>query len=122
MKRILVAEDRPESLELLRTVLESAGYNVIEAGDGEEALQKAFGDPIDMVVLDLQMPKMDGLTVLTILRQNRLFRDTPIIALTANAMRGDRERALAAGFTSYLTKPVDLAILRSEVERLIESR
>lgn len=118
MKRILVAEDRPGSLELIRTVLESAGYEVIEALDGQEALDKAFDNPVDLILLDLQMPKIDGFGVLAHLRRDSRFRNVPVVALTANAMQGDRERALAAGFSSYLAKPVDLAMLRSEMGRL----
>lgn len=119
MKRILVAEDRPGSLELIRTVLETAGYGVIEAMDGQEAVEKAFDNPVDLILLDLQMPKIDGFGVLTQLRRDSRFRDIPIVALTANAMQGDRERVLAAGFSSYIAKPVDLTTLRSEMERLI---
>lgn len=119
MKRILVAEDRPASLELIRTVLESAGYDVIEAVDGQEAVEKASADPVDLILLDLQMPKLDGFGVVTHLRRDPRFQSTPIVALTASAMQGDRERALAAGFSSYITKPVEVAALRSEMERLI---
>lgn len=119
MKRILVAEDRPGSLELIRTVLESAGYEVIEAADGQEAVQKASGNSVDLILLDLQMPKIDGFGVLAHLRKDTRFARTPIVALTASAMQGDRERALAAGFSSYIAKPVDLAALRAEMERLI---
>jgi two-component system, cell cycle response regulator DivK len=120
MKRILVAEDRPASLELIRTVLESIGYEVIEALDGQEALTKALGNPVDLLLLDLQMPKLDGFGVVTQLRKDPGFRSIPIVALTASAMQGDRERALAAGFSSYITKPVDIRFLRSEIERLIK--
>jgi CheY-like chemotaxis protein len=119
MKRILVAEDRPASLELIRTVLESAGYEVIQAADGQEAVEKASGNPVDLVLLDLQMPKMDGFGVLAHLRRDAKFAKIPIVALTASAMHGDRERALAAGFSSYIAKPIDLTALRSEMERLI---
>jgi two-component system cell cycle response regulator DivK len=119
MKRILVAEDRPASLELIRTVLESAGYEVIEALDGEEAIEKAFGTPVDLVLLDLQMPKVNGFGVLAELREDPRYSRTPIVALTASAMQGDRERALAAGFSAYVTKPVELTVLRSEIDRLI---
>ncbi len=121
MKRILVAEDRPASLELIRTVLDSAGYEVIEAADGEEAVVKANSFPVDLVLLDLQMPKMDGFSVLAELRKNPQFASTPIVALTASAMQGDRERALAAGFSAYIAKPVNLIFLRSEIERIISS-
>jgi CheY-like chemotaxis protein len=121
MKRILVAEDRPGSLELIRTVLESAGYEVVEAMDGQEAVEKASGNSVDLLLLDLQMPKIDGFGVLAHLRKDPRFASTPIVAFTASAMQGDRERALAAGFSSYIAKPIDLAALRSEMERLIGS-
>jgi two-component system cell cycle response regulator DivK len=119
MKRILVAEDRPTSLELIRTVLESAGYEVIEALDGQQAIEKASDNPVDLVLLDLQMPKVNGFGVLAELREDPRYAHIPIVALTASAMQGDRERALAAGFSSYVTKPVELTVLRSEIERLI---
>src|SRR6185437_3659312 len=122
MKRILVAEDRPGSLELIRTVLESAGYEVVEATDGQEAVEKASGSSVDLFLLDLQMPKIDGFGVVAQLRKDPRFANTPIVALTASAMHGDRERALAAGFSSYIPKPVDLAALRSELKRLIGGR
>lgn len=119
MRRILVAEDRPASLELICTVLEAAGYEVIEAMDGQQAVEKALENPADLLLLDLQMPKLDGFGVVSLLRRDPRFRNTPIVALTASAMQGDRERALAAGFSSYITKPIDLTVLRSEMERLI---
>jgi two-component system cell cycle response regulator DivK len=119
MKRILVAEDRPTSLELIRTVLESAGHEVIEALDGQQAIEKASDNPVDLVLLDLQMPKVNGFGVLAELREDPRYAHIPIVALTASAMQGDRERALAAGFSSYVTKPVELTVLRSEIERLI---
>jgi two-component system cell cycle response regulator DivK len=122
MKRILVAEDRPASLELIRTVLEDAGYEVVEAIDGQEAVAKAKSTRVDLILLDLQMPRADGYEVLARLRRDTTFANTPIVALTASAMQGDRERALAAGFSAYLAKPVDLARLRSEVKRLIDER
>lgn len=122
MKRILVAEDRPGSLELIRTVLESAGYEVVEAVDGQEAVEKASTNSVDLILLDLQMPKIDGFGVAAHLRRDPRFASIPIVALTASAMQGDRERALAAGFSSYIAKPVDLTILRSEIERLISPK
>lgn len=121
MKRILVAEDRPSSRELICTVLNSAGYDVVEAVDGEDALKKASQDSVDLIILDLQMPKIDGFGVLASLRKDERFARTPIVALTASAMHGDRERALAAGFSSYIAKPVDMALLRSEIARLVGS-
>jgi CheY-like chemotaxis protein len=121
MKRILVAEDRPSSRELICTVLDSAGYEILEAVDGEDALEKALRNPVDLIILDLQMPKIDGFGVLDALRKHERFADTPILALTASAMQGDRERALDAGFSSYIAKPVDLKGLRSEIQRFLGS-
>jgi CheY-like chemotaxis protein len=119
MKRILIADDRATSRELLRTVLERQGYAIIEAADGEEALQKARAEAPDLILLDLQMPRRTGYEVLLELRSDPRHAALPIIAITASAMQGDRERALAAGFTGYLTKPVALAQLRSQIHSLL---
>lgn len=117
--RILIADDRASSRELLRTVLERSGYEVIEAGDGQEALARAREASPDLILLDLQMPKLDGYGVLAELRGDARFRHLPICALTASAMRGDREKILAAGFTDYLSKPAGPELLREAVARLL---
>jgi CheY-like chemotaxis protein len=119
MKRVLVVDDRAISRELIRTVLEHAGYAVSEACDGGEAVRVALQVQPDLVLLDLQMPNLDGSGALELFRANPRFAALPIIALTASAMQGDRERALAAGFTSYISKPVRLTALRSELARLL---
>ncbi|MBV9268807.1 MAG: response regulator [Acidobacteriaceae bacterium] len=119
MKRILVAEDRPASRELIRTIIEASGYELVEAENGREAMERAANGTFDLILLDLQMPEIDGFGVLTQLRQSAAYRHTPIVALTASAMHGDRERALAAGFSAYIPKPVDLNKLRTEIKRLI---
>jgi CheY-like chemotaxis protein len=121
MKRILIVDDKATSRELLRTVLEKQGYEVIEAGDGVEALRQARADSLDLILLDLQMPIRNGYDVLDELRQDPQYAAIPVIALTASAMQGDREKALAAGFTGYLTKPLALARLRDEIQRLLET-
>ena len=119
MKKILIADDKATSRELLRTVLERQGYAVTEAADGEEALQKALAEPPDLILLDLQMPRRSGYEVLGELRKDPRHTEVPIIAITASAMQGDREKALAAGFTGYMAKPVALVHLREEVRRLL---
>jgi CheY-like chemotaxis protein len=119
MKRILIVDDKATSRELLRTVLEKSGYAIFEAADGGEAIEKARAESPDLILLDLQMPVRSGYEVLHELRQDPRYTTLPIIALTASAMQGDREKALAAGFTAYLTKPVSLAYLRDEVQRLL---
>jgi CheY-like chemotaxis protein len=120
MKRILIVDDKATSRELLRIVLEKHGYAITEAANGEEALSKVRAESPDLILLDLQMPVRNGYEVLGELRQDAAYAALPFIALTASAMQGDREKALAAGFTAYLTKPVALSLLRGEIQRLLE--
>jgi CheY-like chemotaxis protein len=119
MKIILVADDKAAGRELVRTVLEKSGYTVIEASDGMEAVRFARERNPDLIILDLHMPGLDGFGVIQELRRDELFATTPIMALTASAMQGDRERAMSVGFTGYVTKPIRLGALRGEVERLL---
>jgi CheY-like chemotaxis protein len=119
---ILVADDKATGRELVRTVLESSGYTVIEAENGLEALRCAREVHPDLIILDIHMPGRDGFQVIQELRQDPAFAPTPIVALTASAMQGDRERAIASGFTGYLTKPIRLSALREEVARLLADR
>jgi two-component system cell cycle response regulator DivK len=120
MKTVLVADDKATSRELVRTILENSGYAVIEASDGIEALRNARVSKPDLIILDLHMPGLDGFGVIRELRRDGEFAATPVMALTASAMQGDRERALSAGFTSYISKPIPLKMLRSELERLLQ--
>src|SRR6516164_2711313 len=114
VKRILVADDKPTGRELVRTVLENTGYEVFEASDGLQALDSAHRIHPDLIILDLHMPGLDGFGVIKELRLDAQFATTPVVALTASAMQGDRQRALSAGFTGYITKPVSLKVLRAE--------
>ncbi len=119
MKKVLVADDRPTGRELVRAVLEKSGYEVLEAADGMEAVRVAREQQPNLIILDIHMPGRDGFGVVEELRKDAQFTATPIIALTASAMQGDRERAMALGFTGYITKPIRLDALRQEVERLL---
>ena len=119
MKKILVAEDDQPSRELIREILETCGYQVLEARDGREALQRVEETAPDLVLLDIQMPAVDGSAVLRQLRQDSRFASLPVVAVTAYAMRGDREKALAAGFDAYLTKPLNAAALKKQIEQLL---
>jgi two-component system cell cycle response regulator DivK len=119
VKKILVAEDDQPSRELIREILETRGYSVIEACDGGEALQKIQESAPNLVLLDLQIPVMDGFAVLSQLRQDPRFATLRVAALTAYAMRGDREKALRAGFDAYITKPIDATALRAQIEQLL---
>ena len=117
-----MAEDRAGSRELIRTVLEDCGYEVTEAPDGRAAVGQAQRCIPDLILLDLHMPLLDGYAVLQQLRRDARFATVPFVALTANAMQGERERALAAGFTVYLTKPIDLMFLRKQLADLLGKR
>jgi CheY-like chemotaxis protein len=119
MKRILVADDKASSRELVRSILEHCGYEVIEAANGAEAVEKARESQPQLILLDLQMPGLDGYGVIERLRSDGRFAATPIVAVTASAMQGEGQKALAAGFSGYITKPIRLAYLRCEVERLL---
>jgi len=119
MKKVLVADDKDTGRELVRTVLEKSGHEVFEASDGEQAVAEARRIQPDLIILDIHMPGLDGFGVIEKLRREAAFSRIPIIALTASAMMGDRERAMAAGFTGYITKPIRLGALRAEVERLL---
>ena len=119
MRRVLVADDKESSREFVRAVLEQEGCIVEDAADGREAVAKIIANPPDLVVLDLHMPVLDGFGVLAALRKDARFASLPIVALTASAMRGDRERALAAGFADYMTKPISLKELRIRLTQLL---
>ena len=122
MQRILIVEDKANSRELLRTVLEQQGYAVEEAQDGEQALTMIQERPPDLVLMDLHLPRRDGYGVLQEIRGNPKLASIPVVAVTANAMPGDQDRVLAAGFTGYIAKPVALSQLRAEVNRLLRPK
>lgn len=117
MKTILIADDNATSRELFRAVLEHSGHIVIEACNGADAVRGARETHPDLIFLDLVMPDLSGFEVLAALRHDGDFNQTPIVALTASAMNGDREQALDAGFSNYLTKPVSVNMLRNEMGR-----
>jgi CheY-like chemotaxis protein len=115
---ILLAEDNMPNVLTIGEYLESYGYGIVVAHDGLEAIAKAEQVNPDVILMDIQMPAMDGLEATRRLRANPRFTSTPIIALTALAMPGDRERCLEAGATEYMSKPVSLKALRETIEAL----
>lgn len=119
MPKILVVEDNPQNMKLARFLLEDSGHTVIEARDAEEALSALALEEPDVVLLDIGLPAMDGLRLARLLRSDPRTSALPLIAVTALAMKGDRERAMAAGFDEYLTKPIDIASLREAVDRAL---
>jgi two-component system cell cycle response regulator DivK len=121
MKTILIADDNPVSRELVVEAL-SGEWTVIEADDGALAVARFREERPDLALIDIQMPSLNGFDVLERIRADAQARKAPIIALTAFAMHGDRERAMGAGFDAYITKPVDLAGLREQIRLLLANR
>lgn len=119
MALILIADDNASSRELIRTVLENEGHSVIEAVDGQQALDRVQEQAPNLIILDIHMPRLDGIGVIKQLQADSRSAVIPILALTASAMPEDRHRTLKAGVTTYMTKPVSLSGLRREVARLI---
>jgi CheY-like chemotaxis protein len=119
MKRILVAEDSAANRELITEILTLHGYEVALADDGGCAIECLTGHTYDLVLLDIQMPVLDGYQVMERMRAHPEWTRLPIVALTAYAMRGDREHALRSGFDDYVTKPIDLRLLLTTIERLL---
>lgn len=118
MIKVLIAEDNPVNRELLRELLELRGCTVVEACDGQEALRIIEQTPPELLLLDIGMPVMDGFAVIRRIRENPRFAKLPVVAVTAYAMRGDRERILNSGFDGYLSKPVNPSSLAEELDRL----
>jgi len=110
--RILIADDTVRSRELLRSILESSGYEVLEAEDGEQVVAQASAFGPNLIILDLQMPKMNGYDAAKALRKTPAFKTTPILALTAAISDMSPDAIAAAGFTGYLVKPIGPARLR----------
>lgn len=122
-KRVLVIEDNERNLYLVTYLLERQGFSVSSAQDGKVGIQRAVEERPDLVILDIQLPQMDGYEVAKALRSVRELGDTPIVAVTSYAMPGDREKAIAVGCNGYLEKPIDPLTFVEEVQRILsESR
>jgi len=119
--RILIVDDNPTNLKLASDVLESEGFAVDSAEDAEEA-RLALGQRLpDLILMDIALPGMDGLTLTRLLKSEGRFAQVPIVALTASAMRGDEEKALAAGCAGYITKPINTRTLGHRIRELLGS-
>jgi len=119
MNKILIAEDNAVNRELLRELLEMRGYAVVEACNGEEALRMIDETQPDLVLLDIGMPVLDGFAVARKIRENPRLGSLPVVAVTAYAMQGDREKILNSQFDGYLSKPVNSRFLTEELDRLL---
>jgi CheY-like chemotaxis protein len=116
---ILVVEDNERNLKLLRDVLEYAGYDVRVARTGEDGVTLAVKEPPDLVLMDLQLPGIDGMEALRQLRASPRTADVPVVAVTAQAMKEDRERVLEAGFDGYVEKPISVRAFPEQVRRFL---
>jgi CheY-like chemotaxis protein len=122
MKTALIAEDNPVNRELLRELLEMRGFTVAEAPDGEQTLKQVALAKPDIVLLDLNMPVLDGVETVKRIRQDPGLAGLPVLAVTAYAMRGDREKILSSGFDGYISKPINPSELGNELDRLLKHR
>jgi len=117
MTKALVVEDNPLNMELIVELVASCGFTVETAVNGEEAVKKADNVVYDLIVMDIELPGMDGVNATRIIKRKPVYEKTPIIALTAFAMKGDRERFLAEGFNEYFPKPVNVAELMEALKK-----
>ena len=121
-EKILIVEDNPQNMRLIEMTLRAKGYILLKASDGEEALDMATREQPDLIIMDIQLPRMNGLEVTKKLRKTQAFSHTPIIALTAYAMKGDRERVIEAGCDTYLPKPINTHELPEVIAEMLLQR
>ena len=120
-KKVLVIEDNQQYMYLTTFILQNKGYEVIQAWDGPQGIQAAISARPDLILLDIQLPEMDGYTVAGTLRANPSLAKVPIVAVTSYAMAGDRERILAAGCTGYIEKPINPETFVSQIEQFMQT-
>ena len=118
---ILYVEDNIDNRTLVRRILMAEGYNLLEAINATEALEILNNTQPDLILMDINMPDMDGYSLTAQIKSTPGFESIPIIALTANVMRGDRERSLEAGCDGYIQKPIDIDILSEQIERFLRN-
>ncbi|WP_353684221.1 response regulator [Thermodesulfovibrio sp. 3907-1M] len=122
MNTILVVDDNEDSRELVKKILKKQGFEIIEAVDGEDALAKAIAYRPDLILMDISIPKIDGYEVTRRLKSRIDFKDTPIIAFTAHAMRGDQEKALEAGCDGYISKPINVREFPEQIKMYLKGK
>ena len=119
---VLYIEDNPDNMMLVKRALEARGYHLLQAADGQKGVEVAENQEVDLILLDINLPDMDGYAVMQCLREHEATRSIPVVAISANAMPKDIERGKAAGFVAYLTKPIDVAELLRTVTQLLAHR
>lgn len=118
-KVVLIVEDDPKNLKLVRDLLQISGYITLEATDGARGVKLAKENEPDLVLMDIQLPEMDGLEAARILKTSAKTKGIPFIALTSYAMKGDDERLIQAGFDGYIAKPIDIHALLEMVKKYL---
>ena len=121
-EKILIVEDNPQNMKLIEMILGAKGYTLLKATDGEEALDMAMEERPDLIIMDVWLPKMNGLEVTRRLRETPAFSRTPIIGVTAHAMKGDREKVIESGCDAYLSKPIDTRELPEVIAEMLARR
>ena len=121
-EKILIVEDNLLNMRLLEMVLRAKNYTLLKATDGEEALDMAMRERPDLIIMDIQLPKMNGLEVTRKLRETPAFSHTPIIAVTAYAMKGNKERVIESGCDAYLSKPIHTRGLPAIIAEMLLQR
>lgn len=117
MTKVLVVEDSPFNMELVLEILDSIGFAATGASNGAEAIKDTENMVYDLVLMDIELPGMDGITISKIIRNKPAYKNIPMIALTAYAMKGDKERFLNAGFNDYISKPIDVSDFIKKMEK-----
>lgn len=118
--QVLYIEDNFDNRVLVRRILAAEGYDVLEANDAEQGLEIARRQKPDLVMIDINLPNLDGLTLASMMKADPDLGDIPIVAVTANVMKGDRERTLAAGCDGYIQKPIDIDDFPQQVARYLQ--
>jgi CheY-like chemotaxis protein len=120
-RTVLVVEDNDMNMQLVEYLLEEGGYHIVKASSGEDALSitRDAGEPVDLILMDIHLPGMDGLSVVREMKSDLRTQKIPILALTAHAMRGDKDRFLEAGCDGYISKPIDVKTFLSSIEQFL---
>ena len=119
-KKIVVVEDNPFNMELVCDILAIKGYDIYEAVDAEQGLELISRVMPDLVLMDIQLPGMDGIEATKILKSQESTKNIPVVAVTANAMKGDREEIISEGFDDYISKPIEISVLTGTVEEMLK--
>jgi CheY-like chemotaxis protein len=122
MSLVLIIEDNDKNLELVRDILQAKGYRTLEAGTAEDGLEIARRQAPDLVLMDIQLPGMDGIQALKALRDNPATAALPVVAITASVMKADREQIMRAGFNGFIEKPITVRSFLEAVEGALQAR